>query len=132
MTTVRYPFEVSNGKVVMISDPMQEIQSKVVFCLSTQAGERVMNPAWGIDILNSTYSLGKAIGPAIDEAIRTAFRTYFPQYHVKAIDIIPRLSNPTYIVVNVRWGEYGDDVDMLSKVGVQLPDGGEYFQGEGF
>ena len=91
-----------------------------------------MMPNWGIEILNSTYSLGAGIEAAIEDAIHAAFRNFFADYQVRAIDILPNIENPTYIVVNVKWGKYGSAVDVLSKVGVQLPGGGEYFQGEGF
>jgi phage baseplate assembly protein W len=132
MTSVRFPFDIVNGKVVVDEDPGREIESKVVFCLSTQVGERVMNPDWGIDILNSAYSMGASTSQVIDEAIRNAFRTFFPEYQVKEVKVTPNLMNPTYIVVDARWGKFGSAIDLLSKVGVQLPGGGEYFEGEGY
>jgi phage baseplate assembly protein W len=132
MTTVKYPFTIYGGKVMTTEDPAIAAQSNIVFCLSTQAGERVMNPAWGIEILNASYSMGADIKVVIKEAILAAFRTYFPEYQVRAVEILPYHSNPTYITVTVRWGKYGSAVDVLSRVGVQLPGGGEQFQGEGF
>lgn len=132
MTTVRFPFAIENGRVVIDEDQSREIESKVIFCLSTQVGERVMNPDWGIEILNASYSMGASTREVIVEAINNAFRTFFPEYQVREIKVTPNRANPTWIEVDVRWGKFGASVDMLSKVGVQLPGGGEHFEGEGY
>ena len=132
MTAVKYPFNIYNGRVVMAEDPSREIESAVMFCLSTQVGERVMQPEWGIDIMNSSYAMGAGIETSVDEAIRSAFRRWFPDYQIRKITVTPNTFNPTYVEVDVNWGKYGSSIDKLSKVGVQIPGGSEMFSGEGY
>jgi len=131
MIGVKFPFTITGGSIATTSNPAEIIGSQVTFCLGTMIGERLMRPTWGVDIINTVHSIGADLDVALPEAIRNAFSTHFPDYEPREIEIIRRVDNPAYVDIDVKFGHYDSDIDMLVRVGTQLPDGTEIYANEG-
>lgn len=131
MIGVKFPFTISGGSVVTTSDPTEIIGSRVTFLIGTSIGERIMRPAWGIDILSTVFSLGGDLEDAMEEAIEVAFTDHFPEYEPREITFNRIPDNPTYVEISVRFGRYDSDMDAVARVGTQLPGGSEIQANEG-
>ena len=46
MIGVKFPFTIQGGSVAVTNTDSEIIGSRVVFCLGTMIGERVMRPTW--------------------------------------------------------------------------------------
>lgn len=125
--TIKFPFKISGGSVQAASNPSEVISSKVVFCLGSQVGERVMRPYWGVEILNSVFAMGGSLEEAVAEGIEMAFQRWFPDYQLRGITTERDPHLPTYFSVFVRYGSPDSNVDQMSKVGLRAPDGTEMF-----
>lgn len=91
-----------------------------------------MRPTWGVDIMNTIYSVGGDLDTAMPEAIENAFKRWFPEYEPREITILRNPDTPTYVDVEVRFGAYDSEVDTTVRVGTQLPGGTEIYTNEGF
>jgi phage baseplate assembly protein W len=129
---VKFPFTIQSGSVAVTDNPTEAVGSMIVFCLGTMIGERVMRPTWGVDIMNTIYSVGGDLDTAMPEAIENAFKKWFPDYEPREITITRSPDRPTYVDVEVRFGAYDSEVDMTVRVGTQLPGGTEIYTNEGF
>lgn len=116
MASVVFPFTVKNGKVAMTDVDGHEMRSKVMFCLGTETGERVMRPQWGIDILSTIYSVGGDLDAAVPEAIENAFKKHFQRLRLVDVELVPKEDDPTYYSVTVRFGAIGEDIDESVRV----------------
>lgn len=133
MTTgVKFPFTIQGGSVALTDNPLEVIGSRIVFCMGTMMGERVMNPLWGMDILSTVWSIGGDLDIAMQEAIENGFRVWFPKYEAREVTIYRNPDRPTYIEIEIRWGRFDSAADVVSRVGTQLPGGTETYMDEGF
>lgn len=128
---VSYPFELTGGNVAMSKDQAARATDRVVFCLSTQVGERVMRPSWGIDIMRVVHELEADIQIALPEAVAAAFRQWFPDYSLTRVRIIrPDPDNPTVLQAEIAFKGRESQFDIVTKVGIQVPDGSEIYGSE--
>lgn len=116
MASVVFPFTIKNGKVAVTDVDGYEVRSKVMFCLGTEVGERVMRPNWGIDILSTIYAVGGELDDAVEEAIENAFKKWFPKIRLIDTDIVLRKDDPTFATVTVRFGRIDEDVDEVVRL----------------
>lgn len=132
LIAVKYPFQIRNGSVVSTSNQSEIIGSRVTFCLGSWIGERVMRPTWGITLLNASHAVGADLYTVVNEAIEDAFATWFGEYEVREVKIEKNAYDPSYVTVEVRYGLPRKADEVVSRVGVRVPDGTEQFLGEGF
>jgi phage baseplate assembly protein W len=132
MIGVKFPFVIQGGSVAISDNTTEIIGSQIVFCLGTMIGERVMRPEWGVDIISTIQSVGGDLDLAMQEAIENAFQTWFPDYEAREISMTRNPDNPSYVEIEVRFGQYESDVDETVRVGTQLPGGTEIYMNEGF
>lgn len=116
MASVVFPFAIKNGKVAVTDVDGHEVRSKVMFCLGTETGERVMRPNWGIDILSTVYSVGGDLDAAVEEAIAEAFKKNFRKIRLIETETVVKEDDPTYASVTVRFGRIDDDVDEVVRL----------------
>jgi phage baseplate assembly protein W len=133
---LKYPFSISGGSVTSVSDPLEIIGSQVSFCLGTLVGERVMRPTWGLPRdekyqETALFAMGADVELIMNEAVEAAFNRWFPKFEVRGVRVEFDKFNPTYVTVEVRYGEPRKATDAVAKVGVQMPDGTELFGNEG-
>jgi phage baseplate assembly protein W len=129
---VKFPFTIQGGSVAMTDNPTEIAGSRIVFCLGTMIGERIMRPNWGVDIINTVHSVGGDLDLAIKEAVQNAFLAWFPEYEAREVSLTRNQENPTYVEVEVRFGRYDSELDESIRVGTQLPNGTEIYTNEGF
>ena len=132
MIGVKFPFVIQGGSVAVTDNPTEIIGSRVVFCLGSMTGERVMRPTWGVDIINTIQSVGGDLDLAVSEAISNAFKQWFPGYQAREINLTRNPDNPAYVEITVRFGKYDSEIDETVRVGTQLPGGTEIYTDEGF
>jgi phage baseplate assembly protein W len=132
MIGVKFPFTIQGGSVAVSDNSSEIIGSRIVFCLGTMIGERIMRPTWGVDIINTVHSVGGDLDIAMREAVINAFHTWFPNYEVREVSLSRNPDNPAYVEVEVRFGKYDSDSDEIVRVGTQLPGGTEIYTNEGF
>lgn len=116
MASVVFPFAIKNGRVAVTDVDGHEVRSKVMFCLGTEIGERVMRPQWGIDILGTAYSVGEDMDAAVPEAIENAFKKHFPNIRLIDVELVPKENDPTYYSVTVRFGAIDEDIDEVVRL----------------
>ena len=114
--SVMYPFKIENGSVATTTLDNNALKSKVLFCVGTQIGERVMRPQWGIDIMQTVYMIGGEPEDYIPEAITAAFRKYFPKVGKVDVKVTRAKDDPTYVTAEVRYGQIGTAVDEIIRV----------------
>lgn len=129
---VKFPFTIQSGSVAVTDNQTEMVGSQIVFCLGTLIGERIMRPTWGVDILSTVWSLGGDLDIAMKEAVENAFKTWFPDYEPRGIAVTRNNDRPTYVEIEVRYGQYDSEMDEVARVGVQLPGGSEIYTNEGF
>lgn len=129
---VKFPFTIQGGSVAMTDNPTEVAGSRIVFCLGTMIGERVMRPTWGVDLVSTVQSVGGDLDIAMQEAVQTAFLQWFPEYEAREVTVSRTQENPAYVEVEVRFGRYDSELDESIRVGTQLPDGTEIYASEGF
>jgi phage baseplate assembly protein W len=117
LRSIKYPFSIRGGSVVTDADPSESIGSRVVFCIGSQTGERVMRANWGVEILNSVYAMGGDLDESITEGVEVAFQTWFPDLSLKDVTVTPDKHQRTP----------DSDLDQMTRVGVRAPDGTEMF-----
>lgn len=132
--SIKYPFTLNGGQVQTTNSAEEVAVDRVVFCLSTEVGERVMRPSWGVNIMKSLWELqheGKMTA-ALQDAVFSVFRTRFPQYHLKSLRIANQYTeDPTVYTVEVTFTADPDSqFDISTKVGIQVPGGAEVFDQE--
>lgn len=132
MMGVKFPFTIQGGSVAVSDNSAEIIGSRVVFCLGTMIGERVMRPTWGVDIINTVHAVGGDLDLAMSEAVNSTFNKWFPDYEVRDVLLSRNNENPAYVEIEVRFGRYDTDVDEVVRVGTQLPGGSEIYMNEGF
>lgn len=111
-----FPFKIEDGVVATTTRDEHAVKSKVLFCLGTEVNERVMRPQWGIDILQTVHMVGGDLDEAIPEAISKAFRKFFPKVRLIDVKVIRDDTDPTYVTVEVRFGQIGTSVDEIIRV----------------
>lgn len=116
MASVVFPFTIKDGKVAVTDVDGYEVRSKVMFCLGTEVGERVMRPTWGVDILSTVYSVGGDLDAAVEEAIANAFKKWFSKIRLIETETVLREDDPTYAYVTVRFGRIDEDVDEVVRL----------------
>jgi phage baseplate assembly protein W len=126
--SIKFPFAIEGGSVVTTNSEPEAITSRVVFCLSTQLGERVTRPEWGVEILNASYAMTGDLIEGLREGIENAFHKWFPTYELRAVDIKWEPGKSTIVNVSVRYGKFDTALDEMAKVGVRMPDGTEIYQ----
>lgn len=132
--SVRYPFTLNGGKVQMTNSAEEVAVDRVVFCLSTEVGERVMRPTWGVNIMKSLWELNHEgrMTEVIQDAVQAVFRSRFPQYHLKSLRISNQYAeDPTTYTVEVTFRDNpNSQFDISTRVGVQVPGGAEIYDQE--
>jgi phage baseplate assembly protein W len=123
MATVRFPFQIIDGKVSTTSVEAEEMRSKVLFCLGTQVNERVMRPSWGIDILSTVYAVGGDLTIAVPEAIQMAFQKWFPSVRLIEAKVYEKPDDPTRFTVDVRFGVINSDIDEVARIELPVTEG---------
>ena len=121
--SVMFPFRIEDGVVATTTRDEHAIKSKVMFCLGTEVNERVMRPQWGIDIMQTVHMVGGDMDDAVPEAITKAFRKFFPKVKLVDVDVIRDDNDPTYITVEVRFGQIGTDVDEIIRLDMPTVEG---------
>lgn len=131
MIGVKFPFDISSGSVAVTENFQDIIRSQVMFCLGSQVGERVMRPTWGIDIYDAVHSLGVEVETATKDAVAEAFRIWFRDYELREVQVRRNPQDSTMVIVEVRFGNYGEGTDLAVQVGTPVPGGAEIFDNEG-
>lgn len=124
---VKFPFKIAGGSVLMASSHQELVKSRIMFCLGTQVGERVMRPNWGIDIMNVTHAMGGSIEEVVREAVDEAFRQWFPDYVLKEMRLEYSAGDPTRVEILVRYGKSNSLTDESARVGTTIDGGAEMF-----
>lgn len=128
MIGVTYPFRIANGAVATTSDPAEITLSRVTFCIGTQVLERVMQPSWGIELMNVAQALGAEVPEIVDEAVQEAFRAWFPD--LKLRQVLSKQKDPTTVWIEIKYERPDSEVDEFARIGVPVPGGSEIFLGE--
>lgn len=77
---ITYPFSIdARGKVAATQSPQKVWRDRVRAVVSTQVGDRVMRPDFGLDSLSSVLNVGTPAEKTLEEQIRDAFINFLPR-----------------------------------------------------
>lgn len=142
---VKFPFSISQGRVAMLTsesdtERLDMARSRIMFCLGTQVGERVMRPSWGLDIF--TYmslfqdepDYENAVGAdgkqqitnvlGTQAAIRAAFDAFLPEYRLVKVDIFNKPGDDQTVIVDVKFQLRGEAEQLIDNVQYEQSIGG--------
>jgi phage baseplate assembly protein W len=118
-----FPFKIEDGSVATTVRDEHALKSKILFCLGTEVNERVMRPQWGINIMQTVYMVGGDLDVAVPEAIQDAFRKFFPKVRLVEATVVRHPNDPTYVTVEVRFGQINTDVDEIIRLDMPVSEG---------
>ena len=124
MISIVFPFAINGGRVADTRDESSIVRQRLMMCLGTLYGERVMRNGWGLDLMNYVQAIGGSTEEMIQEAIRDAFSTWFPKYQLVKVVATRELGGSTnYTGVEVRYKKPNSSTTDAAYVAVPMQDG---------
>lgn len=130
MISMHFPFSIGGGRVTTSTEESRIIQGRIMLCLGTFTGERVMRPGWGINLMNHVHAVGGSSESVMEEAIREAWRTYFSKYELVKLSVMKDRGDPSTIHIELRYRKPNSKAAEKMVTSVRMPDGSVSLTGE--
>lgn len=118
MSYISYPFSIDNqGRVAVAKTPRKVWIDRVRSVLSTQVGDRVMRPTFGLDSLSAVLNVGTPAEKSIEEQIRDAFLKQLPALTLNRVSSYVDTSSSTTVVDVVFTSPSGDIFNSTLSIG---------------
>ena len=87
--SINYPYTIGTSGIVGSTDsPTKIYLDRVVNLLSTNIGQRPLNPTYGVDWSSALFENDDVLEPAVTQAIQLAIATWMPEVSLSDISFI--------------------------------------------
>jgi phage baseplate assembly protein W len=118
MAYISFPFSIDNqGRVAVARTHRKVWIDRVRAVLSTQLGDRVMRPTFGLDSLSAVLNIGTPAEKSIEEQIRDAFLKHLPSLTLNKVSSYADTSSGTTVVDVVFTSPSGDIFNSTLSIG---------------
>lgn len=112
MSSLFYPFKVSNGRLV-VSQGLLELKQQIIYLLRTRVGERVMRQSFGLP----DYIFEASTRTSIEQEISQQILRFFPKVSEVVIEARRDDSGLLALTLNISVGEEGTIPTFTIKLG---------------
>lgn len=106
MIALKVPFAINSGAIATTPSYSQIVKGQVIDAVTTNQGERLMNPTYGCNILANLFDPGDTLVQSdVAGQIAAKLPNFVPRALVSDVALAPQPGADGTIIVNIRYAE---------------------------
>jgi len=106
MIALKVPFTVEAGAVATTSQYPRIVRSQVIDAVTTNQGERLMNPTYGCNILANLFDPSdQLVQSDVAGQVAAKLPNFCPRCLVTGVTLTPEHNEENIVIINIRYTE---------------------------